>query len=176
VAEYLLLSLIARAVMSLRMQGAGLLIYSALFAAVLGIHDEFLQGLHPARTYGLNDMAVNGLGALGGALIWHGTGLFSRSRGTWSEPDKDVSSTVECLYLGWLVFSIVALVVPLFFFRGFALVLWPSLPLLGTMVFFTIYLRRFGCTSLHGIVALSAATGTLAVYPLLGRLSSILFY
>lgn len=176
VAEYLLLSLVARAVMSLRMQGTALLLYSALFAAVLGIHDEFLQGLHPARTYGLKDMAVNGLGALGGALIWHGTGLFSSSRETRADPGKEDSAAVERLYLGWLVFSISALIVPLFFFRGFAMALWPSLPLLGTMVFFTLYLRRFDSASLHGLVALSAATGTLVIYPLLGRFSSILFY
>ncbi len=171
VTEYLLLSLIARAVMSLRLQGAPLLFYSALFAAVLGIHDEFLQGLHPARTYGLNDMAVNGLGALGGALIWHGTGLFGTPRKTRTNADQKASSVVERLYLGWLCFSVFALIVPLFFLRGLALPLWPSLPLLGAMVFFTVYLQRFSSKSLHGLGALSAATGALVIYPLLGQFS-----
>lgn len=176
VAEYLLLALAARAVMSLRMQGLALLFYSALFAAVLGIHDEFLQGLHPARTYGLNDMTVNGFGALGGALIWHGAGLFSTPEQTRGVADNEASPAAERIYLGWLVFSLGALIVPLFFFRGFALPLWPSLPLFGAMVFFAIYLPRFSPASLHGLGALSAAAGALVIYPLLGQVAGIAFY
>lgn len=40
-----------------------------LAAAAYGVHDEFLQGLHPRRTYGLRDMFVNACGAGAGALL-----------------------------------------------------------------------------------------------------------
>ena len=36
--------------------------------ALYGMHDEFLQGLHPNRTYGLTDMLVNLCGAAGGTF------------------------------------------------------------------------------------------------------------
>lgn len=37
-------------------------------AALYGVHDEFLQGLSPNRTYGLRDMLVNLCGAAGGTF------------------------------------------------------------------------------------------------------------
>jgi len=37
-------------------------------AALYGVHDEFLQGLSPNRTYGLRDMCVNLCGAAGGTF------------------------------------------------------------------------------------------------------------
>ena len=77
VVEYLFLSLVVRYGMSWKLQEKNLLLFSFLATAVFGVHDELLQGIHPLRTYGLRDMAVNGISAAGGALIWHGADLFS---------------------------------------------------------------------------------------------------
>jgi hypothetical protein len=41
---------------------------AVLLATLLGVHEELAQGLHPQRTLGALDMAVNGLGSIAGAL------------------------------------------------------------------------------------------------------------
>ena len=44
------------------------LLFVFLATALYGVHDEFLQGLHPSRTFGLRDMFINLCGAGAGAL------------------------------------------------------------------------------------------------------------
>jgi VanZ family protein len=44
-----------------------LLVFCA--AALYGVHDEFLQGLHPRRTFGLRDMLTDFSGAAAGAFL-----------------------------------------------------------------------------------------------------------
>jgi len=49
----------------------GLTLLFIFFAATAyGVHDEFLQGLHPRRSFGLRDMFVNACGAGAGTLLF----------------------------------------------------------------------------------------------------------
>ena len=177
VAEYAALSLVARYAMSSRLSGRPLLFYSVCFAASLGIHDEFLQGLHPARTYGLRDMTVNALGSLGGGLIWHGLNLFSAGpTGTDAATDPVAGGPVDRLYLGWLGAATLMLAGPAYRFKGYPVELWTTLPLLAALFFFSLYRPRFQARSSHGIIALTISCVALAAYPLLTALPGIVFY
>jgi hypothetical protein len=181
VAEYAALSLVVRYTMSPWLRGRPLLFYSVCFAAVLGIHDEFLQGLHPARTYGLRDMAVNALGSLGGGLIWHGLNLFSAGPATNDQvTDSVIEATggnlLERLYLGWLAAATLMLAVPAYHFKGSPVAFWTVLPLLAGPVFFSLYRPALRTRSYHGIIALTISCVALAAYPLLTALPGFVFF
>ncbi len=47
-----------------------------VWAALLGVHEELIQGLLPDRTYGVADIAANAVGAGAGSLMAHGMALF----------------------------------------------------------------------------------------------------
>lgn len=173
VVEYAALSLAARFAMSSSLSGSALLFYSSCFAAVLGIHDEFLQGLHPARTYGLRDMTVNTLGSCGGGLIWHGLNLFSPPAARHPEMRE---KHADVLYLGWLLAALLMLVWPAYYFKGQPVELWTTLPLLAAVVFFVNHRKQFSPLTAHGVSALTAVSASLAVYPLLSRLPGMPFY
>ena len=167
--EYAFLCLVARYGMSHFLHGLPLLFFSACFSALLGIHDEFLQGLHPARTYGLHDMGVNLLGSFGGGLIWHGLHLFSSKKPSNVDP-------VDLYYLGWLLVSVLLLVWPAVFYRGLVVEIWVALPLLTVPVYYLLYRNTFTGELSHGILVVTAAAVSLAIYPLLTRLPGIVFY
>ncbi len=175
VAEYLLLSLVVRFAMVQRIGGLPLLVCSAGFAAVLGIHDEFLQGLHPSRTYGLSDMTVNALASCGGAMIWHGADLFPRPAGLDSS-DATAAPGLTGIYLVWLLTGILALIIPAAWYRGTVVPLWPALPLCGAFVCFSLIANRFPRSWHHGIAAVSGAACTLCLYPLLTYVETLRFY
>lgn len=167
VSEYLCLSFVARYAMSLRLSGKPLLLFATLFTAVLGIHDELLQGIHPSRTYGLRDMLVNAVAAIGGGFIWHGLSFFTARK---TAPDSTGSSgkqgkAVHFLYLGWLVIAVLALIVPLMAYRHMSPPLWPCLPLAAAAVFWVCLPRRDDSAIRHGLLALSAASFLLLLYP-----------
>lgn len=176
VAEYCLLAGIARYAMSFRLQGTQLFWSSLLFAGVLGCHDEFLQGLHPDRTYGLRDMLVNLLGAAGGALIWQGLRFFSNRRLAVSAPAPRLDPW-SLTYLGWLLLTVVALVIPFSAYTGTApLPLWPAVPLAGCGVLLCLYYDRFSPHWRHGLVAVTAASLLLLLYPLVSHVPYAAFY
>lgn len=175
VAEYMLLSLVVRFAMSHRLQGAHLLFFSACFTALLGIHDEFLQGLHPSRTYGLRDITVNFLGGWGGALIWHGLGLFLRPVHPRFSPGRHGTVT-GFLFTACLLFSVAALAFPAAFFRGSILPIWTVLPLVGMTVFYSLYENEFPAPWKHGITALSCISLPAMLYPVITHAGPFLFY
>ena len=174
VAEYLLLSLVVRYAMSHRMQGLALLVFSGSFTAILGIHDELLQGLHHSRTYGLTDMSVNAVAAFGGAMIWHGLDCFNWKSGDLTQAPEPDRETI--FYLVWLLASILALVWPLEFYRGSSIPFWPALPIVGSCVFFLASIKHFCPPWKHGVTALSLVTFPLMLYPAIGALSTLNFY
>ena len=167
--EYALLCLVARYAMSRFLHGLQLLFFSACFGVLLGIHDEFLQGLHPARTYGLSDMGVNLLGSIGGGLIWHGLHLFSLKK-------SSTVNRVDLYFLGWLIVGVLLLVWPAVYFRGLVMEIWVSLPLLAVPVYYLMYREHFTRELSHGIFAVTAAASSLVIYPFLTRLPGIVFY
>jgi len=174
VAEYLILALVARYAMAPFLTGLPLLFFSTGFAALLGMHDEFLQGIHPARTYGLADISVNTLAAFGGGLIAHGLALFNN-------PQPDVAAVPQnpktgMVYCCWLLICVLMLVVPAVFFKGMSIEAWTVVPLIGSMVFFSQYHIHFHHGLRHGITALSWAAWSLACYPLVSGLDTVVFY
>lgn len=176
VAEYLFLALIARYAMAPFLGGIPLLFFSSCFAAILGMHDEFLQGIHPARTYGLRDMTVNALASLGGGLIGHGLSLFTPRRTTVRGSAADNHPGYDSLYLGWLLISIVMLVIPAAYFRGMNIETWTIAPLLASIVYFSLYRAQFRDDLRHGITALNCAAWSLACYPFITEMKNFAFY
>jgi len=169
VVEYAFLGLVARYAMSHFLHGLPLLFFSVIFAALLGIHDEFLQGFHPARTFGLRDMGVNLLGSLGGGLIWHGLHLFSKQQ-------TSVTKITDVCFVCWLSVSVLMLVWPAQYYRGMALEMWVILPLLAAAVYYFFYRDKFSTELSHGITAVAMAAIALGSYPLLTRIPGIVFY
>ena len=173
VIEYMLLSLLIRYIMSVRLQGIELLIFSILFASLLGIHDELLQGLHPLRTYGIRDIIVNALGSAGGGLIWHGFRLFEQTGETGNRTGHSPGFTY--FYLAWLCCSVVMFFVPLYYFREKTLPLWPAGPLIISLILFTAAGQKFVPRFDHGIKAVSYASFTLLAYLIAAHLGPVSF-
>ena len=169
VVEYAFICLIARYAMSHFLHGLPLLFFSACFGALLGVHDEFLQGLHPARTYGLRDMGVNLMGSFGGGLIWHGLHLFSVKK-------PSTVASIDLYFLGWLLVGVLLLVWPAVYYRGLVVEIWVAVPLLAAPVYYLMYREIFTREISHGIFAVTAAAVSLAIYPLLTGLPGIVFY
>lgn len=175
VAEYMLLSLVVRFAMSFRLQGMPLLFFSACFTSVLGVHDELLQGLHPSRTYGLRDLTVNTLASYGGALIWHALQLFSGTTSSYGKQAATLKNN-SFMYLVWLITTVLAFVLPLAMYRGSVIPYWPVLPLIGAIVYFSLYKDQFAISWKHGIGALSAVSFALILYPVVNSVKALLFF
>lgn len=175
VVEYLLLALVVRHTMSFRLQGLPLLFFSMCFTAILGIHDEFLQGLHPSRTYGIRDIMVNTLGGCGGALIWHGFGLFVRTTPA-IDHKSSISPFTALSYIAWLFLSIVAFIYPLYYYRGNIPPSWPAFPLAAAMVFVVLQHHYFPTHWKHGMLAISSGAFLLVLYPAAIRTAEFIFF
>lgn len=164
VSEYLLLSFFVRYVMSYKMQAGSLLLFASFFTVILGIHDEFLQGLHPQRTYGLRDMVVNGVAGVGGGLIWHGFNLFRRNIAI-SAQSKD-GSAIHFIYLVLLSFTLLVFTTQLHSFPSPAIPLWPCLPLSAASAFYFFLIRNNDSDWSHGLMVISYSSFFLLLYPL----------
>ncbi len=176
VLEYMILVCLVRYTMSFYLQGRVLLFFSVLATIMLGLHDELLQGIHPSRTYGLRDMAVNGLAALGGGLIWHGGALFSRpGSNNLRNSDRNLPWLVPC-YLLWLCLSVVAFVVPLTAYRQEIIPYWPLLPLSATVVLWNLYSQDFDGQLKYGCSVVSCIVFLFFIYPVVINGSSYIFY
>lgn len=175
VVEYMLLVLLVRYVMSWRIQDGQLLLYSVLATVLFGIHDELLQGIHPSRTYGLRDMTVNGVAALGGGLIWHGGSLFTRDI-IINSGEEFGRVPGETLYLLWLSAAVLMFIIPLTVYRQEELPYWPLLPLSAAMVFWSCYLPALKGSQRYGCTVLSCLAYLFLLYPVLINATSYTFY
>lgn len=176
VAEYIVLAFVVRYVLSHRLQGVQLLMFTALVTALYGVHDEMLQGLHPLRYYGWRDMTVNAMAGLSGAMLAHGLLCFAR---------PEVNSTGEIsritpgriVLFGCLLAAVVWQVAYLFLYRDDIRVLLAIMPvavcagLVGGMD------RETVLSSLahHGLQAVYWLSLGLLAYPLAARLSGMEF-
>ena len=175
VAEYMLLSLVVRFTMSFKLHGLPLLLFSACFASLLGVHDELLQGLHPSRTYGLRDLLVNTLASFSGAMIWHNLQLFSWTTSS-SDKQTATSKITSLMYLVWLITTVLVFVLPLILYRGSTIPYWPAMPLIGAIVYFGLYRDHFAMSWKHGIGALSVVSFALILYPIVNDVKVVLFF
>lgn len=173
--EYLLLSLLARYTMSYKLQGKDLFVFSSLFSVLLGLHDEFLQGLHPARTYGLRDMAVNGCSSIAGNMIWHGLRLYN-SHSYSSHQTRTISPLIS-VYLLWLVISVLLLAVPVSGYLHSNIPFWTTLPLLASLAIGVIYRSSVDTIPIyHGLQVVSYTAFLFLTYPLVTNILKITFY
>ena len=164
VSEYLLLSCLVRYAMSHKIQGGTLLLFSSFFTVILGIHDEFLQGIHPQRTYGLRDMLVNGVAGVGGGLIWHGFNLFSRNVEN-SQPLLK-KNTTHFAYLILLSIILLVFITQLYPYPSQTIPVWPCLPLIATSVLYFSFIRNNDTYWSHGLMVISYSSFFLLFYPL----------
>lgn len=175
VMEYLLLSLYVRYTLSRRIGGKPLLVFSCMLSCLYGVHDELLQGIHPARTYGLLDMLVNGVAAIGGGLVWHGLNLFCRHA-----DEREAGSAgwpwPHILYLLGLAAAVPAMAVPLIVQRHDVLPGWSFLPLAAAMVVWVCYFAGDRSTLRHGVMPVSVVAFLFLVYPLAVNGLQIAFY
>jgi len=174
VVEYMTLVCLVRYVMSWRIQGAALLFFSVMATILFGIHDELLQGIHPSRTYGLRDMFVNGVAALGGGLVWHGGALFVREMD--QQKMNQVGLTSVGLYLCWLSLAILAFVVPLTVYRQEVMPYWPLLPLSAAMVVWALFSTEISGGQKYGCVVVSCLACLFFLYPVAINALAYSFY
>ena len=69
IAEYVVVAWLVYRGLGRRLGGPRRALAALLIAALLGVHDELIQGLHPDRSFGLRDMVANGFGAAAGVLV-----------------------------------------------------------------------------------------------------------
>jgi hypothetical protein len=79
--EYVLMTWILYGALSIDYKGKGIHLLILLCASMLGVIDEILQGIHPARFYGWQDMAVNSVSSFIGILTL--MGLMKPSHDDW---------------------------------------------------------------------------------------------
>ena len=168
VTQYALLSALVRYTMSYRLSGGSLLIFSILFGSVLGIHEEFLQGIHPQRTFGLRDIAVNILSVAGSGVIYHGLGVFAR-KDKGSER-SDIVRMIDISHVIFLLLALCALVIPVASYLGQPIPFWPFLPLAALLVYWTsfvyFYEAKDVCSGGHGLKAVSMMIFLILLYPI----------
>jgi VanZ family protein len=115
--QYALLALVVRQGLAGRLGGAPLVAMSALVAALLGVHDELVQGIRPERYFGLSDILVNSVSAISGACL--GAAL--------SQPDdgRDGVALRAWLAIGLALVGLAALIIGL---TQTSMPLWAWLP------------------------------------------------
>lgn len=174
VTEYVLLSLLVRYTLAQRHSGNYLFVVSILLTVLCGIHDEFLQGLHPQRTYGLRDIAVNSVSALAGGCVWQGLGLFK------SGQKGGINSTPNliwpALYLLCLSVTVFLAILPIPAYMRTEMPLWVFLPLAASLVYCSCFLPTFAHTFRHGAWAVSGAAFLLFIYPVMTNVFQVTFF
>jgi len=68
VPQYFMLAIVVWFALPGRMRTPMTPVFVLVAVALYGVHDEFMQGFHPNRTFGLRDMAVNLCGATSGTF------------------------------------------------------------------------------------------------------------
>lgn len=174
VTEYVLLSLLVRYTLAQRHSGNYLFVVSILFTTICGIHDEFLQGLHPQRTYGLRDITVNTVSALAGCCIWQGLGLFNTEQKTTTHGQHIF--IWPALYLLTLSLTVLLVILPIPAYRHTLMPLWIFLPLAATAVYCSCFLPTFTHSYRHGTLAVSGAAFLLFLYPVMTNVFQITFF
>lgn len=174
VMEYLLLSFLVRYTLAHRVMGLELVCYGFLFTAILGVHDELLQGFHPERTFGIRDITVNAVASLGGSSLWHGLDLFYKK--SQALPPAEGLDNVPLFYLGWVVLALLLFLLPLRAFTHQALPYWMALPLSATLLLWALLYQGRRQQRLHGPAIISSAALAVLIYPAMINVFAIPFY
>ena len=100
--EYVLMAWLLYQALAIDYKGRGILLLVLLCAAMLGVVDELLQGIHPQRTYGWKDMIINAASSLIGILSLMGAKY--RIEGVWAWIDHlmDYQAILGAILFGGL--------------------------------------------------------------------------
>lgn len=171
IVEYGLLAIVVRHAFSYRLGGVSLLWAGVFVTALLGCHEELLQGLHPLRTFGPDDIGRNVAAALAGGLIGHGLHLFQRD----DRPREDLSPMLSLEAAAVLV-GAVLLLASLAAFRSDWIPWWTLAPLLAAGA---LWCRRFGAWTgslVHPFSLGFWLCQTMSLYPLLANVSPLVLH
>jgi hypothetical protein len=98
--EYVIMTWLLYAALSKDYKGKGIFILIFIIASMLGVVDEIEQGIHPARFYGLSDMAVNCASALIGVFTLMGLKKVSAGNWEWTRGLKEFKTQLWLSLLG----------------------------------------------------------------------------
>ncbi len=100
--EYILLSWIWYRALALDYNGSGILLLVFICAAILGVVDEIMQGIHPQRTYGWTDMIVDAAASFIGCLSIMGLKQPTKGDWAWRRDLKHFRSSLAVISVGAL--------------------------------------------------------------------------
>jgi len=98
--EYVLMTWLLYQALSMDYRGSGLLLLVFICAAMLGVVDEILQGIHPGRTYGWRDMIINMASAFIGILTLMGIKDMPKTDWRWTGNLKQAKAALGVLLFG----------------------------------------------------------------------------
>ncbi len=98
VPEYVVLAWLLYAAMAADYSGRDILVLIFACASLLGIADEIIQGIHPARFYGGKDMLTNTLSALIGVLSILGLKSLDRRRNIRANIFRNKATFISILF------------------------------------------------------------------------------
>ncbi len=124
VLEYGVLGLVVGRALAADIGGRWLLAAAALATAVLGSHDELIQGLLADRTFGLRDFAIDAVAGIAGVTIGDGLAVFPAPG---SAPGAALGPA-ERLGFGMLAAGWLALVLAMQGLTDTPMPLWPVVP------------------------------------------------
>lgn len=174
--EYVVLALVVRRAAVERLSAAGSLVATAAIAALLGFHDELLQGAHPDRRFALADVGVNALAGCAGALLGYATALFAERQPAFDD-DRGTGLAAAVVAGGsMLVAASLAAFAVSRWVGAETFPLWAYLPVFGAAFFWILVREGQGATGARWaadvIVLIGVAT---AVIPGLVNVTAIDF-
>jgi VanZ family protein len=98
--EYILMTWILYQALAIDYKGSGIFLLIFTCAAMLGIVDEILQGIHPQRTYGWKDMIIDTASGFIGVLMLVGLKKTSRGDWTWIHQLRHFKSFLAAMLFG----------------------------------------------------------------------------
>jgi len=98
--EYILMTWILYQALAIDYKGSGIFLLIFTCAAMLGIVDEILQGIHPQRTYGWKDMVIDTASGFIGVLMLVGLKKTSRGDWTWIHQLRHFKSFLAAMLFG----------------------------------------------------------------------------
>jgi hypothetical protein len=171
--QYAVLAFLVWQIVPKRQHTAWTLFLVLILGTLYGVHDEFLQGLHPKRTYGLRDMFVNLCGVGTGLLL---VTAFSRDQSHVLHREPDLPDLRSLAAMVALLVSVVLFAYVATGYRRDLIPAWSVLPLLSAalLVSFTNQSEtRSGHKAIkHAIVFVSLM---LSLYPFIVHVADLEF-
>lgn len=148
------------------------LFFVFLATSLYGVHDEFLQGLHPSRTFGFRDMITNTCGAAAGTFLVQSLSFQRGSQEPASKPGQALGPWVL-----WALFfttvGVVQYVMASIGFRFGLVPYWTILPLLAAV--FALSLAAEHCPEPADRAALRGLVGVCLVFALYPMVINVAF-